>query len=164
MIAWRVVKLRVLPGHRLEVEFADGLRGVVDMSRDDFSGLFQPLADEAYFQLASIKEGVVAWPNGVDVASDAMYAEISGEPLMPRSTTTDAVCNVDATGDGTDLNSIARIIALANATFSDQQKAMRWLRAKQIRFGGRSPIEVASTAQGARQVERALGQLDEGYF
>ena len=52
MAARHATKLRVLSGHRLDVEFADGLRGVVDMSGDSFSGVFEQLADEAYFQLA----------------------------------------------------------------------------------------------------------------
>jgi hypothetical protein len=81
MIAWYVTSLRVLPGHRLDVEFADGQRGVVDMSRDEFKGVFAPLADEAYFARAGIREGVVVWPNGVDVAPDAMYAEVSGKTI-----------------------------------------------------------------------------------
>lgn len=42
MIAWHGASLRVLPGHRLDVEFADGLHGVVDMSKDSFSGVFAP--------------------------------------------------------------------------------------------------------------------------
>ena len=46
------------------------------MSGDDFSGVFAPLADEAYFALASIREGVVVWPNSVDIAPDAMYSEV----------------------------------------------------------------------------------------
>jgi hypothetical protein len=78
MITWHVASLRVLPGHRLDVELADGLRGVVDMSKDRFSGVFAPLADEAYFALATVCDGVVVWPNGVDVAPDAMYNEVSG--------------------------------------------------------------------------------------
>ncbi|CAB3789431.1 DUF2442 domain-containing protein [Pararobbsia alpina] len=78
MIAWNVTALTVLPGHRLEVGFADGLRGVVDMSKDDFRGVFAPLADESYFALATIRDGVVVWPNGVDIAPDAMYDEVCG--------------------------------------------------------------------------------------
>jgi Protein of unknown function (DUF2442) len=78
MIAWHVASLRVLPGHRLDVEFADGLRGIVDMSKDRFSGVFIPLADESYFALATLSGGVVVWPNGVDIAPDAMYNEVSG--------------------------------------------------------------------------------------
>jgi len=79
MIAWYVTALSVLPGHRLEVQFADGQAGVVDMSRDDFSGVFAPLADETYFAQAVVKDGVVVWPNGVDIAPDAMYEEVSGK-------------------------------------------------------------------------------------
>jgi Protein of unknown function (DUF2442) len=79
MIAWYVTALNVLPGHRLDVQFADGQRGVVDMSGDDFSGVFEPLADEAYFAKAKIRDGVVVWPNGVDIAPDAMYEEVSGK-------------------------------------------------------------------------------------
>jgi hypothetical protein len=48
------------------------------MSKDDFSGVFAPLADESYFALATIRDGVVVWPNGVDIAPDAMYDEVSG--------------------------------------------------------------------------------------
>jgi hypothetical protein len=81
MIAWNVTALKVLPGHRLEVAFAGGLRGIVDMSKDDFSGVFAPLVDESYFALATIHDGVVVWPNGVDIAPDAMYDEVSGRHL-----------------------------------------------------------------------------------
>lgn len=79
MIAWHITSLQVLPGFRLEVEFADGNRGIVDMSKDDFDGVFEPLADEAYFALAILQDGVVVWPNGVDIAPDAMYAEVTGK-------------------------------------------------------------------------------------
>ena len=81
MIAWNVTALKVLPGHRLEVGFADGLRGIVDMSKDDLSGVFAPLVDESYFALATIHDGVVVWPNGVDIAPEAMYDEVSGRHL-----------------------------------------------------------------------------------
>ncbi len=53
------------------------------MSGGDFSGVFQPLADEAYFALASICEGVVVWPNGVDTAPDTMYSEVRDASLKP---------------------------------------------------------------------------------
>jgi hypothetical protein len=65
MIFWNVTELKVLPGHRLEVGFADGLRGVVNMSKADFSGVFASLADESYFALATIREG---WWSGRTVS------------------------------------------------------------------------------------------------
>lgn len=76
MVTWRVTKLKVLPGHRLEVAFADGRSGVVNLSKDRFDGVLAPLADEAYFAQAHIQEGVVTWPNGAEIAPDAMYDEV----------------------------------------------------------------------------------------
>jgi len=79
MISWHVISLQILPGYRLDVTFADGLQGVVDMSKDGFNGVFKLLADEACFAQATIRDGAVAWPNGMDIAPDAMYEEISGK-------------------------------------------------------------------------------------
>ena len=73
MIPWKLTKLKVLPGHRLEVVFADGLSGVVDLSKDRFDGVLAPLADEAFFAQARIDEGAATWPNGAEIAPDAMY-------------------------------------------------------------------------------------------
>ena len=76
MAPWHVTALHVLPGYRLEVEFADGLHGEVDMSNDNFIGVFEPFLDEQYFAQATLKNGVVTWPNDVDIAPDAMYEEV----------------------------------------------------------------------------------------
>jgi len=46
MIPWQVTQLKVLSGHRLEVGFADGLSGVVDLSKERFEGILAPLADD----------------------------------------------------------------------------------------------------------------------
>lgn len=59
---------------------------------------------------------------------------------------------------------LARIVAQAIATFDDDEKAMTWLRAPKKRFGGASALDMAGTEHGARLVEEALVQLDEGYF
>ena len=75
MLPWKVTKLKVLPGHLLEVVFADGSSGVVDLSKDRFDGILAPLADESFFAQARINDGVVTWPNGAEIAPDAMYDE-----------------------------------------------------------------------------------------
>ncbi len=76
MIPWKVTQLKVLAGHRLEVGFADGLSGVVDMSKERLEGILALLAGEKFFALARINDGVVTWPNGAEVAPDAMYDEV----------------------------------------------------------------------------------------
>ena len=75
MVPWKVTKLKVLPGHRLDVVFADARAGVVVLSKDRFDGMLAPPADEAYFAQARIHDGVVTWPNGAGIAPDAMYDE-----------------------------------------------------------------------------------------
>jgi putative toxin-antitoxin system antitoxin component (TIGR02293 family) len=59
---------------------------------------------------------------------------------------------------------LAKILAQATATFGDSDKAMTWLRIGQARFGGKSALDMTSTEHGARLVEEALVQIDEGYF
>jgi uncharacterized protein DUF2442 len=76
MIPWKVTGIAVLPGYRLDVTFADGTAGIVDLSGESFDGVFAPFADPAFFAQARIQDGVVVWPNGADIAPDAMYDEI----------------------------------------------------------------------------------------
>ena len=47
--------------------------------------VFQPLRDEAVFGQVTVDEfGAVCWPNGPDLAPDAMHCELTGEPT-PQS-------------------------------------------------------------------------------
>ena len=72
-----VVKLEIRPELRLWVEFSDGVSGVVDLSKREKRGVFAPLADPSFFAQARIDEyGVVCWPNGADLAPDAMHDEL----------------------------------------------------------------------------------------
>src|SRR4029453_4142776 len=73
----RVVSVRALPDYRLEVEFTDGTRGVIDCSGELWGPVFEPLRDPARFAEVAIDEfGAVYWPSGADLAPDAMYEEI----------------------------------------------------------------------------------------
>ncbi|WP_114814205.1 antitoxin Xre-like helix-turn-helix domain-containing protein [Paraburkholderia kururiensis] len=59
---------------------------------------------------------------------------------------------------------LAKIVALAEAVFGNREKAMAWLRAQQARFAGKTALGLAATEHGARLMEDALVQIDEGYF
>ena len=41
-----------------------------------FDGVFAPFADPTFFEQATLEDGVVVWPGGLDIAPDAMYYEI----------------------------------------------------------------------------------------
>ena len=76
---WRVTEVEALPGFRLRVAFADGLTGMVDMSRMVHSpkaGVFAALADPSLFAQVTLDYGAVAWPGELDLAPDAMHAAI----------------------------------------------------------------------------------------
>jgi hypothetical protein len=60
------------------VTFVDGVVGDVDMhsflSNPSIDGtIFEPLRNAAVFAQARVVLGVIQWPNGADLAPDAMY-------------------------------------------------------------------------------------------
>jgi hypothetical protein len=73
----KVVKVEALDGYRLSIYFDDGVAGTVDLSARLFGPVFEPLKDPAYFRRVAIDEfGVVCWPNGADLAPDALHARL----------------------------------------------------------------------------------------
>lgn len=79
--AWRVVSAEVLPGLRLRVRFVDGTNGEVELEAflcsDKVGGtVFESLREPEFFGRLSVVDGTVQWPNGADLAPDAMYDAI----------------------------------------------------------------------------------------
>jgi len=62
-VPWRLTSVTALPDARLRVSFIDGT-------------IFEPLRDPAVFAQARVVLGAVQWPNGADLAPDAMYDAI----------------------------------------------------------------------------------------
>ena len=80
-VPWRLISVTVLPEAQLEVTFVDGTTGKVDMraflSSSKVEGtVFEPLRDPKVFAEARVAMGAVQWPNGADLAPDAMYDAI----------------------------------------------------------------------------------------
>lgn len=76
---WRVAEVNALPDFRLRVRFNDGLTGIVDLRNAIHSpraGVFASLAEPAEFARVRVETGAVTWENGLDLAPDAMHAEI----------------------------------------------------------------------------------------
>jgi len=80
-VPWRAVAVTTSADARLRVTFVDGTVGEVEMraflSNPRIDGtVFEPLRDPAVFARAEIVLGTVQWPNGADLAPDAMYDAI----------------------------------------------------------------------------------------
>ena len=78
---WRVSKIKIEPGYRLQVTFMDNTKGWADLSHWLFSrcidgSVFEALREEDFFELAKVELGVITWPNGADLSPDALYDEI----------------------------------------------------------------------------------------
>jgi hypothetical protein len=73
----RVESVLALDNYRLAVRFDDGLEGELALGDRLFGPVFEPLKDPALFAQAFVDEfGVVAWPNGADLAPDALYERL----------------------------------------------------------------------------------------
>lgn len=59
---------------------------------------------------------------------------------------------------------LARLFAQASATLGSEDKARGWLTRPNRALGRRTPLELAGTDAGAREVERALGRIEHGVF
>ena len=74
----RIVRVSAGPGYTLQVLFDDGTGGEVDLSARLFGPVFEPLRDPLMFARVRVDEyGAVCWPNGADLAPDALYRTIS---------------------------------------------------------------------------------------
>jgi hypothetical protein len=75
----RIVELEVLDGFRIRVRFEDGTEGVVALADDLVGPVFEPLRDPEMFCKVTLDEfGVPSWPNGADLAPDAIYEQLKG--------------------------------------------------------------------------------------
>jgi hypothetical protein len=46
---------------------------------EELTGVLAPLRDERFFEQVFIDYGAVAWPGEIDLAPDAMYAEVASQ-------------------------------------------------------------------------------------
>jgi hypothetical protein len=82
----RMTKISALPSHRLQVQFGDGVSGTINLADELFGPMFEPLKDEALFAQVRLDEfGAPCWPNGADLAPDAIYAELTGQSILKNA-------------------------------------------------------------------------------
>ena len=74
---WDVVEVKPEPGYGLFVRFKDGLCGRVQLARGELTGVLAPLADVSFFERVFVDQGAVSWPGEIDLAPDAMHADIA---------------------------------------------------------------------------------------
>ena len=76
---WDVTEVKPEPDYCLFVRFKDGLTGRVRLRREELTGVLAPLRNVQFFEQVFIDSGAVAWPGEIDLAPDAMYAQVAGQ-------------------------------------------------------------------------------------
>jgi hypothetical protein len=82
-----VVGVAVVGDFRLRLLFDDGTVGDVDFSSRTWTGIFEPLSDPGYFREVRVDSAAatIVWPNGLDMAPEALYEEARRHPLEVAS-------------------------------------------------------------------------------
>ena len=76
----KVSKVKVLPRYRLEVEFEDGVSGIVDLSDEVGKGIFALWRDPLFFEQVAIgSAGELVWGDKIDLCPDALYLKVTGK-------------------------------------------------------------------------------------
>ena len=82
-----VVHVEPRGGYRLFVQFSDGTEGerdFTDLIRAE-GPMLEPLKDPAYFARVFLDYGAPTWPNGYDMAPDALHADMQAVGELKRS-------------------------------------------------------------------------------
>ncbi|HEY3473082.1 MAG TPA: DUF2442 domain-containing protein [Anaerolineales bacterium] len=83
-----VIEAKVVGTHSLELTFDNGVQKRVNLRRELYGPIFEPLRDPAFFAKAFVDPDsrTVTWPNGADFAPDFLY-QMESEEIPANSPT-----------------------------------------------------------------------------
>ena len=68
----RITAARIIEGSIIEIQFADGYAGRLDMTPALWGPVFQPLRDPDYFRQFRLEDDTIRWPNDADFCPDVL--------------------------------------------------------------------------------------------
>lgn len=74
-----VIKARYVRDYIIETTFDDGTTKAIDFANWLDGPVFEPLKDKKYFRKFFLDGSTVAWPNGADIAPEALYDTLGVE-------------------------------------------------------------------------------------
>lgn len=82
-----VTQVEVVGPHSLELAFDNGTRKRVNLRRELYGQVFEPLREPTFFAKAYLDSNsrTVTWPNGADFAPDFLYQLEPEETLAPAT-------------------------------------------------------------------------------
>ena len=70
----QVIAARHIREFIISARFDDGTEKYIDVSQWFKGPVFEPLRDPKFFKKFFVEAGTLAWPNGVDIAPETLYA------------------------------------------------------------------------------------------
>ena len=80
----QVIRAKYLRDYTVALSFDDGTEKKVDLSQWFRGPVFAPLKNKAFFKRFFLDGGTVSWPNGTDIAPEALY---EAEDLVEQNNT-----------------------------------------------------------------------------
>jgi putative toxin-antitoxin system antitoxin component (TIGR02293 family) len=116
-----------------------------------------------YRLVQAIRRGFPARAVQVVLDSGRLTLADLDKVVMPRKTWSNRRRVGNLTAEQSDrLFRVARVIALAEETFANADKASTWLRRPTTALADERPIDLLDTEEGAREVEALLTRIGHG--
>lgn len=74
----KIVDVLYQGDYTLRITFSDGIQGDIDLEKELYGEIFEPLRDKNFFSKVSIHPDfrTLYWPNGADLAPEFIYEHI----------------------------------------------------------------------------------------
>jgi len=79
----RIIEVKPEEGYKIWIKFSDGKEGTVNLTDLAGKGVFARWNDKKYFSSVYVDKEThtVAWPGGIDLCPDTLYAEVTGQDV-----------------------------------------------------------------------------------
>ncbi len=84
----KLKKVKYTGGYRVWLKFENGVEGEVDLERELWGDMFEPLKDvERFSELRlDVELGTIVWPNGADFSPEFLYQQLCPDYVLKSGT------------------------------------------------------------------------------
>lgn len=69
----RIISADYLEDYKIKLKFNDGLEKRIDLEKELYGEIFEPLKNMDYFKNFSLNHYTIEWPNGADFSPEFLY-------------------------------------------------------------------------------------------
>lgn len=76
-----VIAVEYLEDYQLKLTFNNGAEGIVDLEKELYGEVFEPLRDKNLFKQVFLTSRTIEWPNGADFAPEFLLEIAEGQSI-----------------------------------------------------------------------------------